>query len=96
LLNGFNSLTYNRKIQEKEVHRFNSTTISYWLSSKHPYYKRHIEKDRLITTERFGKRGNYFETLEEAKEFTRNKLERKIKKVELELLKYQNLLDNLK
>jgi hypothetical protein len=84
-----------RKIQEKEVHRFTSTSISYWLSSKFPN-RFHEANDRLITIERFGKRGNYFETLEEAKEFTRNQLERKITKVELELLKYQNLLNNLK
>ncbi len=84
-----------RKIQEKEVHRFTSTSISYWLSSKFPN-KFHEANDRLITIERFGKRGSYFETREEAEEFTRNKLERKIIKVELELLKYRKLLENLK
>jgi hypothetical protein len=85
-----------RKIQEKEVHHFDSTTISYWLSSKHPYYKRHIEKDRLITTERFGKGGNYFEELKEAEEFTINSLEQKIIKLEIDLLKYRNLLETFK
>jgi hypothetical protein len=85
-----------RDVQEIEVCSFTSTSISYSLSSKYPNNTGFKVKDRIITTERFGNRGNYFETPEEAKEFILNQLEKKVIKVELELLKYRKLLDNLK
>jgi hypothetical protein len=84
-----------KDIREVEAHSFTDKTFSYWLSTKHPT-KYRIANDWLITTERFGCRGNYFETFEEAIQFTQNELQEKIKKLELDLIKYNKRLKQLK
>ena len=84
-----------KDIREVEAHSFTDKTFSYWLSTKHPTKDR-IANDWLITTERFGRRGNYFETFEEAVQFTQNELQEKIKKLELDLIKYNKRLKQLK
>lgn len=85
-----------KDIKEVEVHSFTDEKFSYWLSTKFPT-KDYIENDRLITRiDRFGNRGNYFETFEEAYEFTQNELQEKIKKLELDLIKYNKRLKQFK
>jgi len=84
--------SYFKDITEIEVISCNEKTFEVMASVYRPDNKYFIENDRVRTIERFGSQNNYHETLLDAKNFVLSKLSDKIRKMELDLIKYKSFI----
>jgi hypothetical protein len=84
--------SYFKDITEIEVISFNKKYFEIMASVYRPDNKYFIENDKVQTIERFGSQNNYHETLLDAKNFVLMQLSDKIRKMELDLIKYKSFV----